>query len=73
MNGPMFIETWLMDKMLPALKKADLEAIFVLDNASYHLIPFPGAINISDYTTKAEILKIFEQYAIPYRAGKALG
>ena len=54
MNGRCFNDTWLTQMILPALKEKDLEAIFVLDNASYHLTPYPGSVIISEWKNKTE-------------------
>ena len=71
MNGLCFNTEWLTKKMIPALKKHNIEAIFVLDNASYHLVPYPGSINVDSWTTKKQFTDFMDQYSIPYVPGRA--
>lgn len=42
-----------------------------MDNASYHLTPAPGSVNVSSFTTKGGVIEILDRYDIPYRAGRA--
>jgi hypothetical protein len=43
----------------------------VLDNASYHCCAAEGSINVDSYTSKAQIIRILDQYNIPCRVGRA--
>ena len=58
MNGACFCVDWLTKKMIPALKQQSFEAIFVMDNASYHLVPFPGSINVDIFPNKKSFTDI---------------
>lgn len=40
--------------MIPALEAYNIEAIFVMDNASYHLVPFPGSVDVMVWKNKTE-------------------
>ena len=71
MNGVCFNSDWLTKKMLPALAKHNIEAIFVLDNASYHLTCFPGSLDVSMWKTKLQFTKYMDEKEIPYVAGRA--
>jgi len=48
-----------------------IKGILVMDNASYHCTPAPGSINVKSMTTKAEVTSLLDQYAVPYRPGRA--
>jgi len=71
MNGACFCTDWLTKKMIPALERQSIEAIFVMDNASYHLVPYPGSIDVDIFPNKKACTDLMDMYAIPYRAGIA--
>ncbi len=54
MNGNCFNNDWLSEMMIPALANHNIEAIFVMDNASYHLVPFPGSVDVMKWKNKKE-------------------
>ena len=60
MDGHVFIEDWLKKLMIPALAAYNIEAIFVLDNASYHLVPAPGSVCVNGWTNKTEAAKFMD-------------
>jgi hypothetical protein len=75
MDADMFCK-WMEEMMLPALEERNMEAIFVMDNASYHCTPAPGSLNVRSMTTKAEVTDILDYYTplgAPqlYRPGRA--
>ena len=70
MNSDVFCG-WLQNQLFPALASRNIKAILVLDNASYHCCAAEGSINVDTFTSKEKIIRIFEQYGIEYRAGRA--
>ena len=70
MNGACFGE-WLEGKMVPVLRQHNIEAIFVMDNASYHLVPYHGSICVDSYKNKNEVTAFLDAHNIPYRKGRA--
>lgn len=45
---------------MPALEAHNIEAIFVLDNASYHLTAYPGSVCVKDWANKTEAAKFMD-------------
>ena len=70
MDADMFIRWW-KDYMSPALTKYSIEAIPVMDNASYHTTPAEGSINIKSLTTKKHLTDLLDKYEVPYNKGRA--
>ena len=54
MDADMFCK-WLGEMMLPGLEARNMEAIFVMDNASYHCTPAVGSINVESMSKKCQI------------------
>jgi len=56
--------------LLPVLDFNKIEAILVMDNASYHCTPVPGSVIVNSFTTKKRVTDVLDVYNVPYRAGK---
>lgn len=70
MDSAMFC-MWLSKQLLPLLDAYGIQAILVMDNASYHLCPAEGSLITKSMTTKTEISAILNRYNVPYREGRA--
>jgi hypothetical protein len=70
MDSDMFCR-WLELQLFPVLRRQGIQAILVMDNASYHGVPAPGSINIKSMTKKSDVTEHLDRYNVPYRAGRA--
>jgi transposase len=70
MDSDMFCK-WLVEYLFPVLREKGIKAILIMDNASYHLVPAPGSINVKSMTKKSEVVEILKKYNIPFRDGRA--
>ena len=70
MDSDMFCK-WLLEYLFPVLKRKGIRAILIMDNASYHLVPAAGSINVKSMTTKTQVTSILDRYNVPYRPGRA--
>ena len=70
MDADMLIKWWT-EFMAPALTKYSVEAIPVMDNASYHTTPAEGSLNVKTLTTKKQLTDQLDNYNVPYNKGRA--
>jgi len=70
MNADAFCE-WVEEQLLPALEELKVDAVLIMDNASYHCTPAPGCIIPSAFKTKKDIIPVLKKYDIKFREGKA--
>jgi transposase len=70
MDSDMFCK-WLTEFLFPILERMNLQAILVLDNASYHTVPAEGCIITKSITTKIAMTAVMDEYKVPYIPGRA--
>ena len=70
MDNDMFCR-WLEHYVLPSARAQNIQLIPVFDNASYHMSPAPGSINLKFIKTKREMELIMKAHDIAYRPGRA--
>lgn len=70
MDADMLVKWWT-EFMAPALTKYSVEAIPVMDNASYHTTPAEGSLNVKTLTTKKQLTDQLDNYNVPYNKGRA--
>ena len=72
MDGAMLMR-WVQQQLIPILEDLGVEAVLVMDNASYHCVPAPGSVRPVAWTTKKEAEAFLNKYNIEYRKGRVVG